>query len=653
MGHPSQGTSQVAWTPSADLIERANVTRFMRAQGIGSYDELMARCATETEWFWDVVAKDLGIEWFTPYSRVMDCAKGIPWTEWYLGGRLNITHNCVDRHAQGPRAGKVALIAESEEGQVTTWTYAELADRVTRAASALRNLGIRRGDTVGVYLPMMAEVAIILPACFKVGAIVIPIFSGFAPRAVAERLRDAGARLLFTATYGLRRGMHVDLKGAADETAALTPSISHLVVVTRGEQGSPWVPGRDLSWEEFLAKGAAACETEAMASMEPAMILYTSGTTGKPKGTVHSHAGTLVQVAKEIGYHFDLKETDRFFWLSDIGWMMGPWMIIGCFHHGGTILLYEGALDYPDSGRLWEMIDRHGITTFGISPTAIRMLMRSGTGAIERRSLRTLRILGSTGEPWDPDSWWWYFEKVGGRRCPVINISGGTDIVGCFLIPLPIKELKPCSLQGPGLGMSVDVWNEEGTPVRGEVGYLVATKPAPSMTRGFWQDSERYLETYWSRWPNIWDHGDWALIDPDGHWFLHGRADDTIKVAGRRIGPAEVEGALIDHPAVSEAAAIGVPHALKGEAIVCFAVLAPGYEASAELRGELKRLVVSLVGKADRPERIEFVSDLPKTRSAKIMRRVIRARYLGQTDLGDLSSCQNPDTIAQIPTQGR
>lgn len=645
--------SQVAWRPDQQIIAQANISRFMREHGIASHEELIRRSTSEIEWYWDALPRALGVEWCTPYTQVMDTTSGIPWTEWYIGGTLNMTHNCLDRHAAGVAADRTALIAETEDGQITRWTYRALADRVNRIASAMRGLGIRRGETVGIYMPMVADVVTILLACFKVGAVAIPIFSGFAPRAVAERLRDGDARLLFTADYALRRGRRVELKAAADEAAALTPSIERLIVWRRSVESIPWTVGRDIAWDEFLASGTPVCETEAMASMEPAMLLYTSGTTGRPKGTVHSHAGALIQVAKEVGYHFDLKTTDRFFWLTDIGWMMGPWMIIGCLFHGGTTVLYEGAPDYPTPDRLWQLVDRHQITIFGISPTAIRMLMREGVDRIGRDALSSLRILGSTGEPWDPESWWWYFEQIGQRRCPVINISGGTDIIGCFLAPLIIKELKPCSLQGPGLGMAVEVWNEAGQPVREEVGYLVATRPAPSMTRGFWKDPDRYLDTYWSRWPGVWNHGDWAYIDADGHWFLHGRADDTIKVAGRRIGPAEIEGALMEHPAVSEAAAIGVPDRIKGEAIVCFAVLGRQYAPSIELSEELKRVVVSLLGKGDRPEQVLFVTDLPKTRSAKIMRRLIRARYLGAADLGDLSSCQNPEAIGAIPNRSR
>jgi acetyl-CoA synthetase len=386
--------------------------------------------------------------------------------------------------------------------------------------------------------------------------------------------------------------------------------------------------------------------------MATAFLLYTSGTTGRPKGTVHSHAGALVQIAKEVGYAFDMREDDRFFWLTDIGWMMGPWAIIGGLFHGATVVIYEGAFDWPHSDSLWRLLAEQRVTVFGISPTAVRMLAKQGDEEVARHDLSSLRLLGSTGEPWDEESWRWYFERVGGGRCPVINISGGTDILGCFLSPLPVDPLLPCSLVGPGLGMAIDVWNEQGQSIRQEVGYLVATAPAPSMTRGLWNDPARYLEAYWSKWPDVWNHGDWALVDEHGHWFLHGRADDTLKVAGRRIGPAEIEGALMETGKVVEAAAIGVPHEVKGTAVVCFVVLRPEVERGPELIAELERAVVERLGKVDRPERIEIVGDLPKTRSAKILRRLVRARYLGEPDLGDLSSLQNPEAVEALPVRG-
>lgn len=634
------------WTPPPELAAAATVTRFMERHGLADVDALVARSIAEQEWFWDAVVEDLGIEFATPYHTVRDTSPGIPWTEWYVGGRLNLAANCVDRHLRGPRPDDLCLLAEREDGHATRYTFRELAATVDACAAALREAGLRPGDRVAAYMPMIPEVVVQLLATIKIGAVFIPIFSGYAPDAVAERLRDAGVRLLFTADASMRRGRRVEIKGNADRAVALAPSVRRVVVVRQYDPEPPMDAARDVPWDTFLAAGGTA-DVELVGSMDPALILYTSGTSGRPKGTVHSHAGALVQIAKEVGYAFDIKPGDRFCWLTDIGWMMGPWMIIGGLFHGAAVVIYDGAFDWPEPGRLWAMLARHEITVFGVSPTAIRLAMRAGAH-VERHDLSRLRLLGSTGEPWDSPSWQWYFETVGGGRCPVINISGGTDIIGCFLSPLPLHPLKPCSLVGPGLGMAVDVWNERGEPVREEVGYLVCTEPAPSMTRGLWGAPERYLEAYWSKWPDVWNHGDWARIDEDGHWFLQGRADDTLKVAGRRIGPAEIEGALIATGAVSEAAAIGVPHDIKGEAIVCFAVLRPGHEPSDELRHELAQAVVDRLGKVDRPERVLFVADLPKTRSAKILRRLIRAKYLEEPELGDLASVQNPEALQAI-----
>lgn len=406
--------------------------------------------------------------------------------------------------------------------------------------------------------------------------------------------------------------------------------------------------GRDLWWEETVTSQADSFETERLDSEDLAMILYSSGTTGKPKGTVHTHGGTTAQVVKELGYAFDVKPEDRFFWVTDIGWMMGPWQFIGVQHHGGTHMIFEGAPNYPEADRVWEMVEQHRLTHLGISPTLIRLLMRSGTEIVLKHDLSSLRILGSTGETWDPDSYKWFFENVGRKKCPIINISGGTEMVGCLLSPLPITALKACTLRGPGLAMDIDVFDEDGKPVRGEVGHLVCKKPCPSFTRGFLKDPERYIDTYFSRWPQVWYHGDWASVDQDGFWFLHGRSDDTIKVAGKRTGPAEIEAALIEHPAVSEAAVIGVPHQIKGQTPVCFVVLAPGHEPSEELREELKGQVVKFHGKTLRPEDLKFVNAFPKTRSAKIVRKVIRKKYLKEEDLGDLSSIENPEAIDEI-----
>jgi acetyl-CoA synthetase len=637
----------IVWRPPPHLVEHANVTRLMRAHGLPTVEALHRRSVERPEWFWDAVVRDLGMAFTKSYHAVRDTSRGIPWTDWFVGGRLNLTANCLHRHVGTGREHQPALVGETESGRITVLSYEALRLTVDRCAAGLRAVGIRAGDRVGACMPMTVEVVVQMFGAFQVGAVFVPIFSGYAPAAIAERFRHAGVKLVFTAGRSRRRGAAVEIKANTDAAVAEVPSVERVVVVTDGDSDLPWDDARDIAWEAFLRAGDDS-STASLPSMAPALILYTSGTTGRPKGTVHSHAGSLVQIAKEVGYQFDLKPDDRFFWLTDIGWMMGPWALIGGLFHGATVVLYDGAFDWPDPMRLWSMLARHRVSVFGISPTAVRLAIRAGVEPAAQFDLSALRILGSTGEPWDEASWTWYFERVGGGRCPIINISGGTDLIGGFLSPLPVQPLKATTLGGPGLGMAMDVWNQRGEPVRGEVGYLVCTQPAPSMTRGLWNDAERYLESYWSTWPDVWSHGDWARVDEDGFWFLQGRADDTLKVAGRRIGPSEVEGALIETGKVSEAAAIGVPHEIKGEAIVCFAVLAAGVRATAALRDELRQAVVDRLGKVDRPEAVFFVGDLPKTRSAKIVRRLVRAVHLGETDLGDLTSLQNPEALEGI-----
>jgi acetyl-CoA synthetase len=602
------------WTPSPEFAESTNVWRFMRKLGFSDREAFLAYSRDHLEEFWDAVVRETGIEWFQPYTKVLDVSRGIEWAQWFVGGKLNIVHNTLDRWAESERT---AIIWESESGAHREITFAELARHVNRLANHLNSLGLKAGDRVACVMPMIPEVFTILYACLKLGLVFVPIFSGFGESAVAARLENCGAKLLFTADRTERRGVS-------------HPLLRFPVATILYEFG-----GR--GWGDLLAGQSEQCETAVLDSEAPAMILYTSGTTGKPKGTVHTHAGSLAQMAKEIYLAFDHRDDDRFFWLSDIGWMMGPWTIIGNHHFGGTIFMYDGAPDYPEPDRLWQMIDANRITTFGVSPTAIRVLMRSSDP--ERFAMASLRLLGSTGEPWDESSYRWFFERVGKRRCPIINISGGTEIVGCFLFPLPLQPLKPCTLGGPAPGMAVDVVDEEGRPVRGKMGYLVCTKPAPSMTRGIWGDPQRYIETYWSRWPGYWNHGDWASVDEDGCWFLHGRSDESMNVAGRKVGPAEVEDALMEHPAVSEAAVIGVPDELKGEAIVAFVVLRTPVES-----GELSAHLVRTLGPTFRPKAIQQVTELPKTQSGKIVRRLIRRKYLGEA-LGDTSTVANVSAL--------
>ncbi|MBI2092522.1 MAG: AMP-binding protein [Deltaproteobacteria bacterium] len=637
--------SDVVWRPTAEYAERANITRFMHKHGIKDYDELIKRSTDDIEWFWDAALKDIGIEWYKPYAKVLDDSKGFAWVKWFIGGKINIVHNCIDRHASSDRE---AFIWEGENGGVKIVTYKELNLDVCRAAAALHKIGIKKGDAVGLYMPMMPELVTVFFAALKIGAVAVPVFSGFGPEALGVRLNDAKAKILFTADAGFRKGKEVLLKENADAAVELAPSVEHIIIVKRLKgAAASWKEGRDIWWNDFISASPAEAETSKLDSEDAALIIYTSGTTGKPKGTVHTHAGALAQISKELCYYFDVKEGDRFFWLTDIGWMMGPWMIIGAAALGATFFMYEGTPNYPTAGRIWEMVERRKLTHIGISPTVVRLLMREDLSWVKKHDLSSLRILGSTGEPWDDESYKWFFENIGGGRCPIINISGGTELIGCLLSPLPITELKPCTLRGKGLGMDVDVFNEDGKSIVGEVGYLVCKKPFPSMTKGFLNDSKRFEETYFSKWKGVWNHGDWAYIDKDGFYFLRGRSDDTIKVAGKRVGPSEIEAALIETGFVSEAAAIGVPDELKGEAIVCFAVLKNEYKPVSAVSDELKKRVETSLGKTMKPKDIFFVGALPKTRSGKIVRGVIKRAFLNQP-LGDTSSVENIKALEGI-----
>lgn len=638
---------KVVWKPTNEYVEKANITRFMKKYDIKDYEELIKRSTEDIEWFWDAVIKDLDIEWFQPYEKVFDDSDGIQWTKWFIGGKINIVYNCLDKYVKSDKKNNIAITWENEKGDVRKLTYNDLYKEVNRFANALKELDVTKGDRVGIYMPMVPEVVIGFLAVIKIGAISIPIFSGFGGHALASRLDIAGAKVLLTADGSIRRGKSIEVKKEVDKAVDTVSTLEHVVVYKRLGIEVPWKDGRDIWWEDIISNQSDECETMQMDSEDYAMIIFSSGTTGRPKGTVHTHGGALVQIGKELGYYFDVKENDVFFWLTDIGWMMGPWMIIGVQNFGGNIVIFEGAPNYPNPDRLWELVEKHKITTFGISPTAIRLLMRYGDEWVKKHDLSSLRFLGSTGEPWDSDSWNWFFKKIGGKKLPIINISGGTEIIGCFLSPLPITPLKPCTLRGPGLGMDIDVFDDNGKPIRGQMGHLVAKKPAPSMTRGFWNEADRYIDTYWSKWPNVWYHGDWAKIDEDGYWSLHGRSDDTIKIAGRRTGPAEIEAALIEHPAVSEAATIGVPDEIKGEDIVCFVVLRTTYEPDECLREELKAQVVKIMGKTLKPRDVKFVKDLPKTRSAKIVRRIIKATFLGEY-VSDISSIENPKAVEEI-----
>jgi acetyl-CoA synthetase len=637
--------SDFVWEPSSSYVNEANVTRLMKAHGIDDYRDLVKRSQDDIEWFWGAAIDDLGIEFYEPYDKILDTTRGWKHARWFVGGSINLAHVCVDKHVIA-RPDARAIVWEGEDGVTKTLTFSDLQAEVNRVANGLVERGIGKGDCVGVFLPMTPEAAIAAYACAKIGAIYLPIFSGFGAPAVATRLQDADVKALFTADGFFRRGLTVDMKETADAAVARCEGVEHVFVL--GRLGNQIEMGpKDEMWDEAFGSQSPEFESVRLDPEAPVMIAYTSGTTGKPKGAVHVHGGLVVKMAEEAAYQTDIHPDDLLFWVTDMGWIMGPWEMIGANSLGAAFFMYEGAPNHPKADRLWAMIERHSVTALGVSPTLIRALISAGDEMVTRHDLSSLRVMGSTGEPWNPEPYRWLSSTVGKDEVPIINISGGTEIGACFLGQAPVIPTKSCSLGYPALGMAVDVYDSEGKPVRGEVGELVCTKPWPAMTRSFWNDDERFIESYWSRFDDVWVHGDWASIDEDGYWYLHGRSDDTMNVAGKRIGPAEFESAAVQHPDVVECAAVGVPDEIKGTAVWCFCILKPGVEGDGELTKSVEKAITSELGKAFRPAEIRFVTELPKTRSAKILRRAIRARVMGE-DPGDMSSLENPSALEEI-----
>ena len=617
--------TEIVWRPDAATVARANVTRLLERAGIADYAELVRRSAEEPEWFWPIAIEDLGLEFTEPWRQVIDLSRGVEWATWFVGSKVSIPHNCVHRWAAlAPE--RIAAVGLGEDGSRRTMTFAELSHDVTRLAELLASLGVGEGDRVAIFLPMAPEVAVASHAIAHLGAVQVPIFSGFAAPAVAQRLQASDAKVVITQVESSRRGTAVPMLEILEDARRDAPSVEHIVLAPFELDGRPG----ELP--------AAQVDAEA-----PYLLTYTSGTTGKPKGVVHVQGGFLVSIAREVAYQADVGEGDVVHFATDMGWIMGPWTVVGAGARGATIVFAEGAPDWPTPHRLWHTVEQERVTSLGLSPTLTRALLPHGAPDADLSSLRTFV---TTGEPWNPEPYRWLFEEIGGGRVPIINCTGGTEVGACFLSPTPIGPIKACSVGGPALGMAMDVVDDDGRSLvgTGEVGELVCRRPFPGMTRGFWRDPDKFIETYWSRIPGVWVHGDWASADEDGFWFLHGRSDDTLNIAGKRIGPAELESAAVGHPAVREAAAIGVPHPVKGETAWIFCCLLPGAEATPD---EVGAHVAAELGKAFKPDRVFFVDALPKTRSAKIVRRAVRAKALG-TDPGDLSSLENPESLDAI-----
>jgi acetyl-CoA synthetase len=622
--------SEFVWTPSTEQVERANVTRLARRLGCDGYHALHRVSVEEPERFWPAVVEDLELEFSSPWDQVVDTSRGIEWARWFVGGRLNLARTCVHRWAERNPDSPAAVFL-GEDGSRRELSWRELSTSVTRLAEALVALGVEPGDRVALYLPMSPEVAIAAHACAHVGAVQVPIFSGFAAPAIVQRLQDSGAKVVIAADWSLRRGERMPMLETIEAARRDSPSVEHVVVWRR----------ETAEWDAELGPGQLPpLEVD---SEHPYLLAYTSGTTGRPKGALHVQGGFLVSIARETAYQSNVSPGDVVHFATDMGWIMGPWTVVGCGAAGATVVYAEGAPDWPDD-RLWRLVESERVTMLGISPTLVRALRTKGDPDAD---LSSLQVITTTGEPWNRDPYLWLAEQVGGGRTPLVNISGGTEVGACFLSTCIAEPIKPVALGFPALGQDMDVVDDSGRSVRGQVGELVCRRPWPGMTRGIWGDDERYLETYWSRFPGVWTHGDWASVDEDGYWFLHGRSDDTLNIAGKRIGPAELESAAVSHPAVAEAAAVGVPHEVKGEVAWLFCVPRPGVEASAALGQEVGARVSDELGKAFRPARILFVPALPKTRSAKIVRRAVRAQALGQ-DAGDLSSVENPEALEEI-----
>lgn len=649
----TETSSGFAWSPNEALSQASNAAEFMRVLGIGSWEGLVRCGDEEPDRFHRALLDHLGFRFYHPYSAVVDESRGPAWARWCVGGTTNVVLNVLDRWRDTPTYDKPVLEWEGEGGARRTLTYRELDQQVCRLAGGLRNLGLGPGDVVAIYLPNVPEAMVAMLAIAKIGAVVMPLFSGFGADAVATRVITSGAKAVITVDASPRRGKLVNAKAMVDEAAALSPELQHVIVVRNAGPEVTWSAGRDHWWHELCEGQPDIAPTQEMDAEAPVLLVFTSGTTGRPKGVVHTHIGFAAKLLVDLWLMLDCKASDRVFWMSDMGWVVGPMTVLGAPLIGGTLVLAEGAPNYPDADRMWRIVQEHRVSYLGVAPTTVRTFMAQGSTPAASYDLSSLRILASSGEAWTRDAWLWLLQQAGGRL-PILNFSGGTEMVS-IIGSTVLLPLKPGSFNCAVPGVGSDVVDASGASAPlGAVGELVMRRPSIGLTRGLWRDDERYLQTYWSTWPGVWHHGDFASRDADGQWYIHGRSDDTMKIAGKRTGPDEIETLALTVEQVAEAAAVAVPDPIKGAALVLVCVPKSNEKSNANdldaLRDELARTITQGLGTPFRPSRVIFVSDLPRTRNMKTMRRVIRAVCAGE-ESGDLSSLVNPEAVQELRMQ--